>query len=55
MPIDILRYDTGSFSAHNYATLDGDSPYWRELRDGYAAGLARLIAELPAPPEDWGQ
>ena len=55
LPIDILRYDTDSFSAHNYATLDGDSPYWRQLRDGYAAGLARVIAELPEPPADWGQ
>jgi putative proteasome-type protease len=50
LPIDMLRYETNSFSAENYATLTEDTPYWRDLRTGYSEGLAQLIAGLPAPP-----
>lgn len=54
LPIDILRYETNSFSDRNYATLEAHNPYWRELREGYAEGLAQLIASLPPPPQ-WEQ
>lgn len=51
MPIDMLRYEAGSFSAENVATLEDDNAYWRTLRDGYASGLSALVDALPAPPE----
>jgi putative proteasome-type protease len=50
LPIDMLRYETNSFSAENYSTLTEDTPYWRDLRTDYSEGLAQLIAGLPAPP-----
>jgi putative proteasome-type protease len=53
LPLDILRYETGSFSAANLATLDEDNPCLRQLRDGYAAGLTALVDSLPSPSADW--
>ncbi len=52
-PIDILRYRTDSFSAADLATLEDDTPYWRDLRQGYAEGLSVLIDHLPSPPPHW--
>jgi putative proteasome-type protease len=53
LPIDLLRYETDSFSATNFATLESDNDYWRRLRDGYAEGLSSLVDSLPAPPLVW--
>lgn len=50
LPIDMLRYATDSFTIGNFATLDANTPYWSELRHGYADGLSALIAALPPPP-----
>ena len=55
LPIDILRYETDSFSAANCVTLEGDNPYWCELRTDYQKGLADLVNRLPPPPKDWGK
>jgi len=52
MPIDILRYETNSFSAANMAMLQKDDPYWISLRDAYGDGLTQLVKSLPTPP-DW--
>ena len=52
MPIDILRYDTDSFSATNMTMLKEDDAYWNSLRNGYGDGLAGLVKMLPPPP-DW--
>ena len=54
LPIDLLRYETGSFSAANLTTLEADNQYWRDLRDAYSAGLTALIDQLPAPPAGAG-
>ena len=54
MPIDILRYETDSFSAVNIATLEDHNDYWRSLRNGYADGLTTLVDRLPAPPQVFG-
>ena len=51
LPIDLLRYATDSFSADNLITIEEHNLYWRELRQGYAAGLATLVASLGAPPQ----
>jgi putative proteasome-type protease len=49
-PIDLLRYETDSFSTGNLVTIaDGDG-YWSELKRGYAAGLSSLVERLPSPP-----
>ncbi len=53
MPIDLLRYQTDSFAFHDYATLDEDNAYWRELRDRYADGLRDVLNNLPLPPQSW--
>ena len=50
LPIDILRYETDSFSVANLATLEDHNAYWRELRNGYAEGLSSLVTRLPPPP-----
>jgi len=55
LPIDMLRYEAGSFSAANFTTIQADNAYWRRLRDGYAEGLSSLVDGLPAPPAVWGQ
>jgi putative proteasome-type protease len=50
LPIDMLRYETDSFSAVNLVTIPEHNAYWRELRRGYGEGLTALVAGLPAPP-----
>ena len=51
-PIDILRYETDSFSTANMTMLKDDDPYWNSLRNGYGEGLSGLVKMLPPPP-DW--
>jgi putative proteasome-type protease len=53
-PIDILRYETDSFTTNNMAMLKDDDPYWNSLRNGYGEGLSGLVKMLPPPP-DWGK
>jgi putative proteasome-type protease len=50
LPIDLLRYEAGSFSTRNLITLEEHDAYWRTLRDDYSAGLTALVDGLPAPP-----
>ena len=50
LPIDLLRYGTDSFSASNLITIEEHNLYWRDLRTGYAGGLAALVASLAPPP-----
>jgi putative proteasome-type protease len=51
-PIDIMRYETDSFSTANTTMLKEDDPYWNTLRNGYGEGLSGLVKMLPPPP-DW--
>ena len=48
-PIDLLRYEGGSFSGENLATFEESNDYWQQLRQDYGEGLAKLVAALPAP------
>jgi len=50
LPIDMLRYETDSFSIANFATLEDDDAYWSQLRNGYGDGLSTLVDRLPPPP-----
>jgi putative proteasome-type protease len=50
LPIDLLRYEEGSFSVKNLITIEEHNLYWRELRASYAGGLAALVASLEPPP-----
>lgn len=50
LPIDLLRYETDSFSAANLITIEEHNLYWRELRNAYGGGLAALVAGLEPPP-----
>jgi putative proteasome-type protease len=50
LPIDLLRYQTDSFEADNQITIEEHNLYWRQLRNGYAGGLAALVASLEPPP-----
>jgi putative proteasome-type protease len=52
-PIDIMRYETDSFTTANMTMLKDDDPYWNTLRNGYGEGLSGLVKMLPPPP-DWG-
>jgi putative proteasome-type protease len=52
-PIDIMRYETDSFSTTNMTMLKEDDSYWNTLRNGYGDGLSGLVKMLPPPP-DWG-
>ena len=54
LPIDLLRYETDSFSAGNLITIEEHNLYWRELRASYAGGLAALVASLEPPPSAGG-
>jgi putative proteasome-type protease len=53
LPIDMLRYQTDSFSVDNFVTLDKGNAYWNELRRGYSDGLFKVLDLLPAPPPAW--
>ena len=55
LPIDILRYETDSFSKDDLAVLEDDNPYWSELRRDYSEGLTALVRRLPPPPAHWGR
>ena len=50
LPIDLFRYDAGSFSTEHLMTLGTGNAYWNDLQRGYSDGLSELIARLPAPP-----
>jgi putative proteasome-type protease len=49
-PIDLLRYQTDSFSVANLVTVVDNDPYWMSIRRAYADGLSSLVDALPAPP-----
>jgi putative proteasome-type protease len=51
-PIDLLRYQAGSFSTENFITLEEQDLYWRTLRQDYSVGLESLVDSLPAPPNN---
>jgi putative proteasome-type protease len=50
LPIDMLRYEAGSFTADKLTTFEEHDAYFRELRRGYGDGLNALVASLPPPP-----
>lgn len=52
-PIDLLIYQTDSFSVSAQVTLQDNNAYWRELRYRYSNGLATLIDKLPPIPASW--
>ncbi len=54
LPIDMLRYETDSFSTANFSTLEENNPYWRDLRRSYADGLTALVTDLAPPPQEHG-
>lgn len=49
-PIDLLRYEAGSFAKDNLATFEEGNAYWQQLRQSYGEGLSSLVAGMPAPP-----
>jgi putative proteasome-type protease len=53
LPIDILRYEAGSFNADNLQIVEDRDPYWQALKAGYGEGLMALVDSLPSPPKDW--
>jgi len=52
-PIDIMRYETNSFTTSNMTMLKEDDSYWASLRKGYTDGLSSLVNTLLPPPR-WG-
>jgi putative proteasome-type protease len=53
LPIDLLLYRAGSFTAANLVTIEDEDPYWSDLRRAYSEGLGDLVAGLPPPPKAW--
>jgi putative proteasome-type protease len=51
MPIDLFMYPKESFSTAGLHRITESDPYFNQLRKGWAEGLKRVFAELPAP--DW--
>ena len=52
LPIDLLRYEAGSFSTRNLITLEEHDAYWRALRDDYyAAGLVTALIDGTGAPD----
>ena len=49
-PIDMVRYEAGSFAAGHRDRFDEDNPYWRDLTMHYSEALVRLVESLPPPP-----
>jgi putative proteasome-type protease len=54
LPIDLLRYQDGSFSTANLITVEDDDSYWNRLKSDYADGLSRLVESLSTPPASGG-
>jgi putative proteasome-type protease len=50
LPIDILRYETDTYSTANMAMLAEEDSYWNALRTAYGDGLSNLVSMLPPPP-----
>lgn len=48
-PIDLLRYEAGSYSSRQLAKFTPQHPYWTDLRERYSDGLSRLVQSLPEP------
>jgi putative proteasome-type protease len=48
-PIDLLRYEEGSFSIANLITVEDGDPYWVGMKQAYAAGLSNLVDSIEPP------
>ena len=51
MPIDLFIYRADSYSTACKKRITDSDPYFNQLRRGWAEGLKKVFAELPAP--DW--
>ncbi|MDK2125110.1 proteasome-type protease [Parachitinimonas caeni] len=51
LPIDMMLYRTGSFTAATICRIDGSDPYFNQLRKGWGEGLRKVFAKLP--DADW--
>jgi len=49
-PIDMLCYETDSFSTANLSKYTDNDPFWNELRRTYSEGLMDVVRRLPDPP-----
>jgi len=49
-PIDMLCYETDSFSTANLSKYTDNDPFWNELRRAYGDGLMDVVRRLPDPP-----
>ncbi len=48
-PIDLLRYETGSFTSQGLTQFTNADPYWDKLCSDYSTKLTDLVASLPEP------
>ncbi|WP_417774013.1 peptidase [Stappia sp.] len=47
MPIDLLLYNTDSFSAHRQTRIEEDNPYFADLSHMWSEKLRDAVAEIP--------
>ncbi|HWF00699.1 MAG TPA: proteasome-type protease [Caulobacteraceae bacterium] len=50
LPIDLFRYEAGSFSTEDLCLIHEDTAFWRELTTRYGKGLSELVKRLTPPP-----
>ncbi len=47
LPIDMLLYRRDSFAKANPHRIDGEDPYFRNIRQGWGKGLRQVFSRLP--------
>lgn len=48
-PVHLLRYESGSLSAHDHRRIVEDDPYFVRIREAYSEGLRSLFEQIPNP------
>lgn len=51
-PVHVLRYESGSLSAHDHRRINENDPYFQQIRDAYSQGLRALFDKIPNPTWD---
>jgi len=53
MPLDLLVYRKDAFGPTQSHRINQDDPYYAQIRNQWCKGLRDLLADLPAPPQNY--